>query len=76
MSSSEVKLVLNQVLNDDTFAELFRTDPQSTLVGFDLTKEEKDALLRLDLSEIEQSDIRVSHEMDPAAIRVGSVYID
>jgi hypothetical protein len=75
MSAQEVKLVLNQLLNDEAFAEIFRMDPHSALMPFNLTDEERASLQALDLSEVEESDIRVSHEMDMSAIRVGAMYL-
>lgn len=75
MSSSEVKRAISRLLTDDDFAQRFQDDALEALLPFDLTLEESEALKTLDLSQVSDSDIRVSRDMDLSAIKIASVYL-
>ena len=48
MSKEVVEAVIGKAATDSAFRELLMSNPESALVGMDLTPEEKEALLKLD----------------------------
>ena len=64
MSAQAVEQILGRLVTDQAFCQLFFSNPQQALQGYDLSAEEREALLQTRLEDVEgfnrKLDIRIT----------------
>lgn len=53
MTEQAVEQILGRIVTDEKFRELFFSDPEKALKGYDISDEEREALLKIKVEDVE-----------------------